>query len=73
MWNLLYNDNEFNIKMLVLEVLDCARKTNTSEIFWEHNEIQTKAILSRYNGTGEEAEKYGNECFDYFKVFQLYN
>ena len=73
MWNLLYNDNEFNIKMLVLEVLDCARKTNTSEIFWEHNEIQTKAILSRYNGTGEEAEKYGSECFDYFKVFKLYN
>ena len=73
MWELLHNNNEFNIKMLVLEVINCARKTNTSNIFWAHNAEHTKTVLSRYNGTGNEADEYGDECYDYFEIFKSYN
>ena len=37
--------------------------------FWAHNAEHTKTVLSRYNGTGNEADEYGDECYDYFEIF----
>ena len=42
-------------------------------IFFDCTEIQIKTVLSRYNGTNEQAVEYGNACYDYFLIFEAIN
>lgn len=74
MWNDLHTDQNFNIKMVYYEVLNCANKTSQPNIYlWDYSESQIKAILARYNGTGDEAAQYGDEVYEYYLIFKEYN
>ena len=74
MWNSLHNDQDFNIRMVYYEVLNCANKTLQPNIYlWDYSENQIKAIFTRYNGTNEDAVQYGNEVYEYYLIFKEYN
>lgn len=74
MWNSLHNDQDFNIRMVYYEVLNCANKTSQPNIYlWDYSVSQIKAILARYNGTNEDAAQYGNEVYEYYLIFKEYN
>ena len=74
MWNNLHNDQYFNIKMVYYEVLNCTNKTcQPNRLLWEYTESQIKAVLSRYNGTGDAAKQYGDEVYQYYLIFDSFN
>lgn len=71
-WFNLHDNNSFAIKMMTLEMYHCADYAGVSGSLFHCTETQTKAILSRYNGTGTEAAVYGNACYEYYKIFKKY-
>ncbi len=72
-WNKLHNDDSFAIKMTTLEMYHCADYAGVSGSLFHCTAPQIKAILSRYNGTGTNAQTYGNECYEYYKIFKKYS
>lgn len=52
MWYGLYNNDEFNIKMVTLELIDCAREKGYINNMFYYTTNQNKGLLARYNGTG---------------------
>lgn len=72
MWYGLYNNDEFNIKMVTLELIDCARKKGYINNMFYYTTNQNKGLLARYNGTGDSATQYGEECYDYYLIFEQY-
>jgi len=72
-WKKLHNDDSFAIKMTTLEIHHCADYAGVSGSLFHCTATQIKAILSRYNGTGTDAQAYGNECYEYYKVFKKYS
>lgn len=73
MWNLLHNDNEYNITMVYYEILNCAGKSGQPQMdFCNYTPAQVKAVLARYNGTGDAAADYGEEVYEYYLVFEKY-
>ncbi len=62
--------------ILAVVLLDCQyeyENTIPYEDFFDYSESQIKTILSRYNGYGEEAVKYGNICYEYYEIFENIN
>ncbi|MBQ4065029.1 MAG: hypothetical protein IJD10_02900 [Clostridia bacterium] len=55
------------------EIHHCADYAGVSGSLFHCTATQIKAILSRYNGTGTDAQAYGNECYEYYKVFKKYS
>lgn len=72
-WNKLRNDNNFAIKMTTLEMYHCADYAGVCGSLFHCTESQIKSILARYNGTGNDATDYGNECYEYYKIFKKYS
>ncbi len=72
-WNSLHNDPVFAIKMTTLEMYHCADYVGISGSMFHCSIAQIKGILSRYNGTGDAAIVYGNDCFEYYKIFKMYS
>ncbi len=74
MWMFLKSDSSFNIKMVTLEMYHCAIDTGNSTDFYNYNysASQIKSIFSRYNGTGQAAQSYGEECYSYYEIFNRY-
>lgn len=72
-WCSLNNDDYFAIKMITLELYHCAEYANVFGPLYNLTENQIKAILSRYNGTGDAAVNYGKECYEYYKIFKKYS
>lgn len=72
-WFNLHNNNTFAIKMTTLEMYHCADYAGVCGSLFHCTESQIKAILSRYNGTGTAAQTYGNECYEYYKIFKKYS
>ena len=73
MWNKLHSDDSFAIKMTTLEIYHCADYASVCGSLFHCTESQIKAILARYNGTGVAAQTYGNECYEYYKIFKKYS
>ena len=72
-WYALHTNNEFAIQMTTLEMHHCADYVGICGSLFDCTESQIKGILSRYNGTGDEAIDYGNECYEYYKIFKKYS
>lgn len=72
-WNKIRDDNEFAVKMVALEMYHCALDSGLSYDFFRFTDDEIKSTLSRYNGTGDKAVEYGNECFEYYLVFKKYS
>lgn len=72
-WFSLHNNDTFAIKMTTLEMYHCADYAGVCGSLFHCTESQIKAILARYNGTGSDATNYGNECYEYYKIFEKYS
>lgn len=72
-WNKLRSDNQFAIKMVTLEMYHCALDSGLTYDFYNFSDTSIKSVLARYNGTGDEAVNYGNQCFEYYQVFKKYS
>lgn len=74
-WNKLQS-NEFSIEMCGLVLLYGASTVgipvSTSNNF-NYNPEQIKKNLARYNGSGEDAIRYGNEAYELYKIFEKCN
>ena len=73
MWFNLHKNDAFAIKMMTLEMYHCATDAGVYGSLFNCTEAQIKAILARYNGTGNDATDYGNECYEYYKIFKRYS
>lgn len=71
-WYSLNGNDTFAIKMTTLEMHHCADYAGVTGSMFECSEAQTRAILARYNGTGDSATEYGNICYGYYLVFKKY-
>ncbi len=73
MWCLLKSNNQYNIDMITVVLIRAANQKALSTNYFAYTETQYRSILARYNGTGTGAINYGNECYEYFKIFNNYN
>ena len=59
--------------MVYYEILNCAGKSGQPQMdFCNYTPAQVKAVLARYNGTGDAAADYGEEVYEYYLVFEKY-
>ena len=72
-WYLLHDNKPFAIKMMTLEMHHCADYVGVCGSIYDCTQTQIKGILSCYNGTGADAITYGNECYEYYKIFKKYS
>ena len=75
-WRSMFDYDSYSIQCCALIILDAQyefEETCPYDDFYDFSDNQVKTILSRYNGTGDAAANYGNECFEYFKIFREYN
>ncbi|MBR6558795.1 MAG: hypothetical protein IKT70_07275 [Clostridia bacterium] len=75
-WQNLNTNVLYNLNCCALVILDCQYEYSDTipyENFFDLSSMDTKTIISRYNGNGDEAEEYGNKCFKYFLIFDEYN
>ncbi len=77
-WTRLKDNNKYNITMISIVLMwgmqedDCLMQT-MDRSFWKFSDEQIKAMLTRYNGIGDEAVNYGNETFKCYQIFNSYN
>lgn len=74
-WNKLNTDPDFNIMCCALVILDCQYEFEATlpyAEFFDFSESQTKKIIARYNGSGEN-DGYAQVTYEYFKLFKEYN
>ena len=73
-WSKLKYDNEYNVSMISNVIMYGTNDINLDDKnFLTFSKTDTKAVLSRYNGFGDEAQKYGDEVYRYYEIFSKYN
>ena len=72
-WNLLRNDPEFNIEVATQIVRMNADKEVKKENIEDYSEADLMKLLARYNGRGDAAQEYGEECYGWYQEFSWYN
>ena len=73
MWDSLHYDNEFNIKMVTLNIFACAVDKGLSIDFYSYSANSIRSIFERYNGFGDDAIQYATECYEYYLIFDRYS
>jgi RHS repeat-associated protein len=71
-WNRLRTDNSFNIDAVGVVLLYGAEKLLSIDL-QTANTSEIKEILARYNGIGSSAKTYGEEVYEYYKIFKNFN
>ena len=78
-WTNLHEDEEYNLRLGALNLIISAiggpdDGNNTfSDDYYNYTETQIKAVLSRYNGFGDEAIAYGERVYGLYEIFETYN
>ena len=72
-WTNLKDNNEYNISMVALILIWGANDKGLHNRYWKYNESEMKIMLTRYNGFGDGAVQYGNECYNCYSIFSQYN
>ena len=72
-WFNLHNNDTFAIKMTTLEMYHCADYAGVCGSLFHCTDYQIKKIFTRYNSEDDEINTYGNECFEYYKIFKKYS
>lgn len=80
-WFNLRDDNIYNVSVVPLVLMwgittDECLISGMSNKYWKYTEEESKAIITRYNGNATEENpeyekvlEYGEEVFDYFRIF----
>ena len=84
-WFNLRDDNIYNVSVVPLVLMwgittDECLISGMSNKYWKYTEEESKAIITRYNGNATEENpeyekvlEYGEEVFDYFRIFSEVN
>lgn len=73
-WKQLHEDEKYSVGMVALVHLHSAARTGVSEddpLRWD--ETARQKVLTRYNGTGDEAEEYGDRAALIYDIFEKHN
>ena len=71
-WEALKYNNNYNIEAVAWVILYEMHNLGLSSDPFAYGDSQIKALFAKYNGTGSAAVTYGEECFEYYKVFRSY-
>lgn len=72
-WRRLRDDNVYNVSTLPLVLIHAARLINARRPAPDYTEDETRQAMSRYNGTGDAAQNYGQVTLGLYRVFEAYN
>ncbi|MFD5567254.1 glycoside hydrolase domain-containing protein [Streptomyces cadmiisoli] len=72
-WDRLHDDQEYNVRSVAYLTVYNAHQIGAPRPSLTTSLAQTQALLARYNGTGEDAEKYGRELIGLYNVLENYN
>lgn len=72
-WYKLKNENEFNIEMVALVLMWGAHEEKLTNDYWNYSYNDIIKMLSRYNGRGSGASRYGKETYNCYCIFNKYN
>ena len=74
MWQKLFYDNSFNLKMMSLVILHAIVEKNLPSNTFNYTSDQYKKLFTRYNASlSIDINDYGRECYQYFLIFNEYN
>ena len=69
-WYSLKNNNEYNIQMTALNILSCVNEFNYGHNYSSYTPEQCKQVFTRYNANQHTINDYGEECYQYYLIFQ---
>ncbi|MFD5200643.1 glycoside hydrolase domain-containing protein [Streptomyces sp. NPDC058375] len=72
-WNDLHEDPTYNIRSVAYLTVYNAHQLGIARPSLTTSQAQTQALLARYNGTGDDAAKYGRELIGLYNVLENYN
>ncbi len=73
MWKQLNEDPTYNIRSVAYLTIYNAHQLGAPRPSLSTTPAQTQALLARYNGTGDDAAKYGRELIGLYNVLENYN
>ena len=71
-WFSLKNNNEYNINMATLNILSCINEYCYSFDFGNYTPSMYKQVFTRYNADMNTINDYGQECYKYFLILDVY-
>lgn len=71
-WGMLNSDPIFCIEVATMNILSCADEKAGHTDFDDFSETDSTLTFARYNGKGDKALNYGQECYDWYLSFQEY-
>ncbi|WP_019853354.1 glycoside hydrolase domain-containing protein [Actinopolyspora mortivallis] len=71
-WTKLRTDERYNIRFAAYVLFHSAHLKNLDRPTLTTSDCDTKKILARYNGTGDNAQQYGCDVLGVYKVFEKY-
>lgn len=72
-WENLHEDPTYNIRSAAYLTVYNAHQLGAPRPSLTTSPAQTQALLARYNGTGDDAAKYGRELIGLYNVLENYN
>lgn len=72
-WNKLHDDQEYNVRSVAYTLLWNSELLMIPRPGLDGDVHVTEAVLGRYNGTGPDAEQYGQELMGLYNVLENYN
>ena len=72
MWYALRDNDEYNIRMSSLNILSCVDEFGYEHNYNDFTGNQCKLVFSRYNAKTDTIIDYGEECYQYFLIFNKY-
>ncbi|GCB46622.1 glycoside hydrolase domain-containing protein [Streptomyces sp. NL15-2K] len=72
-WKNLHEDPTYNISTAAYLTIYNAHQISVPRPGLNTSDSDSQAILARYNGTGDGAEKYGGELLGLYRVLEQYN
>ncbi|GAA5210520.1 glycoside hydrolase domain-containing protein [Streptomyces thinghirensis] len=72
-WKQLNEDPTYNIRSVAYLTIYNAHQLGAPRPSLSTTPAQTQALLARYNGTGDDAAKYGRELIGLYNVLENYN
>ena len=72
-WSLLNSDPDFNIEVAAQIVRMNADTEHDNKKIDEYSPSELVNLFARYNGSGDAAQEYGTECYNWYQDFNWYN
>ena len=71
-WYSLKDNEEYNIRMSTINILSCIDEFGYSHAYNLYSAEQCKHVFTRYNANTNVINDYGEECYQYYLIFEKY-